>query len=272
MKIIALVTEDTYGSTIVLNNLRKNKDIEIVGIIESTAAIQNKNLYQSFLHVIEYSGSLYLMSKVMEYLSFKIGIFLSRVLQTRKKRKILSTKEISRTENIPLHRTSDINGDDAKRFMQGLHPELLVSIHFNQILKKDALAVPTRGCINLHPGPLPKYRGLNAYFWVLFNSERYTGTTVHHVDEGIDTGKILEMRKLKIGQRDGPFSLLIRGAHHGHELIHNAIKSIREGKKSYLNYTDKPAYYSIPSKKHVAMLRKRGVKLFSLKLAISIFR
>ena len=56
------------------------------------------------------------------------------------------------------------------------------------------LAKATRGAINFHDGPLPRYAGLNAPVWALINRETRHGVTWHLIEGGIDEGDIVEQR------------------------------------------------------------------------------
>ncbi len=72
-----------------------------------------------------------------------------------------------------------------------LRPDLICVACFPRILPVDWLALPERGCLNLHPSLLPAYRGPVPLFWQLRAGETATGVTVHSMNEGIDTGDIV---------------------------------------------------------------------------------
>ena len=82
--------------------------------------------------------------------------------------------------------------------MRQCQPDVLVSAYFSQILKSEIIQLPRFGVLNIHPGWLPAYRGAMAYFWVLHNGSDPGGVSVHWIDEGIDTGEILERRFFRI--------------------------------------------------------------------------
>ena len=91
-----------------------------------------------------------------------------------------------------------INHPDSLKIINSYKPDLLVSILGNEIFKKDLLNIAKYGCINLHTSLLPKYRGLMPSFWALKNNEKYSGVSVFYVDEGIDSGPIIEQEKINL--------------------------------------------------------------------------
>ena len=61
--------------------------------------------------------------------------------------------------------------------------------------------------INIHPSLLPKYKGLNTHKRVIENNEKYTGCTIHYVNNFLDSGKIIFQRKVKITKKDDERSI-----------------------------------------------------------------
>lgn len=74
----------------------------------------------------------------------------------------------------------------------------LLSIANLRIVPDVALALPTRGAINFHDGPLPDYAGLNTPVWALLNGETRYGITWHHIAAGVDEGDIILQRRFDI--------------------------------------------------------------------------
>lgn len=81
-------------------------------------------------------------------------------------------------------------------------PDVLLVGGFSVILKKPILELPTLGCINVHSSLLPKHRGPNPFSAVILTGDEESGVTFHHVDEGIDTGPILEQFRFPVYPQD----------------------------------------------------------------------
>ena len=78
---------------------------------------------------------------------------------------------------------------------------------FLKILSKDFINSFKGKIINIHPSLLPKYKGLNTHERVLENNEKFTGCSVHFVNEKLDGGKIILQKKIKILKKDDLKSL-----------------------------------------------------------------
>ena len=100
---------------------------------------------------------------------------------------------------------------------------------FNQKFRKNIIQTPPLGTINCHAGKLPFYRGRNILNWALINDEKEFGITVHHVDEGIDTGDIILQKCFPITDNDDYGTLLERAYQGCADLLVQAIEDIREG-------------------------------------------
>ena len=72
-----------------------------------------------------------------------------------------------------------------------------------RILSKNLLSQITVPIINIHVGIVPQYRGSNGGYWALYhNDAEHFGTTVHLIDEGIDTGGVLAQGTVLPSERD----------------------------------------------------------------------
>ncbi|MBO9451653.1 LLM class flavin-dependent oxidoreductase [Tropicibacter sp. R16_0] len=83
----------------------------------------------------------------------------------------------------------------------------LLSIANLQIISDQILALPAKGAVNFHDGPLPRYAGLNTPVWALLNGETRYGVTWHMIESGIDTGDILARPEFDIADDETALSL-----------------------------------------------------------------
>ncbi|WP_432665171.1 methionyl-tRNA formyltransferase [Wukongibacter baidiensis] len=79
--------------------------------------------------------------------------------------------------------------------------DCIVVVAYGQLLPKEILDIPEKGCINVHASLLPKYRGAAPINWVIVNGEETTGITTMHMSEGLDTGDMILKEEVKI-ERD----------------------------------------------------------------------
>lgn len=140
-----------------------------------------------------------------------------------------------------------INSGRSLERIRALQPDLIAVANFSQILRHPILAIPRKGCINVHPSLLPAYRGPTPCYWVLANRESTTGVTVHYVDTGIDSGDIIAQRRIPIRPSDTERSLRSTTASVGAELIVEAVQQIARGAVNSRAQDEALAsYYSFP--------------------------
>tara|TARA_B100000767_G_C19709719_1_gene512203 strand:+ start:675 stop:1232 length:558 start_codon:yes stop_codon:yes gene_type:complete len=81
---------------------------------------------------------------------------------------------------------------------------------YMRVLSKSFIKRFQGKIINIHPSLLPKYKGLNTFSKVLNSNDKFTGCTVHYVNEKLDSGKIILKKKVSILQNDDAKSLKIK--------------------------------------------------------------
>lgn len=80
--------------------------------------------------------------------------------------------------------------------------DLLLNVHSLFVINRDVVAAPRLGAFNMHPGPLPRYAGLNAPSWAVYRGETSHGVTVHWMLAGIDTGPIAYQALFDVTEED----------------------------------------------------------------------
>ena len=110
---------------------------------------------------------------------------------------------------------------------------LFFSVEFDRIIKTEKFK--SKKLFNFHFSLLPKYRGCHTNFVQLYNGEKYSGVTLHEIDNSIDGGPIISQMKFKIRKNHTAQENYIR-------LMNTAVKlfKCRIGDILYDDYKSKP--------------------------------
>ena len=101
-------------------------------------------------------------------------------------------KVCAETHGIPVFQPRTLRDGEAERIIRNIAPDVIAVVAYGKILPTEILTLPRYGCINGHASLLPKYRGAAPIQWCIVNGEKETGVTAMQMDEGMDTGDILE--------------------------------------------------------------------------------
>jgi len=104
--------------------------------------------------------------------------------------------------------------------------DLICLAGFMKILSKSFIKNFRGKILNIHPSLLPKYKGLITHEKAIKNKDKYSGCTVHFVNSKLDSGKIINQKKVRIKKFDTPKSLAKRILIQEHKLYPAAIKKI----------------------------------------------
>jgi methionyl-tRNA formyltransferase len=78
-----------------------------------------------------------------------------------------------------------------------LRPDIILVVYWNYILPEKLFSIPKSGCVNFHMAYLPYNRGKNPNVWSIIEGTP-AGVTMHYIDSGIDTGKIISQKKVNV--------------------------------------------------------------------------
>lgn len=153
------------------------------------------------------------------------------VTQTDKKKgrgkKVLPppVKTVALELGIEVFQPKSIKTSEAIEKLKSYEPDFLIVAAYGQILSKEVLDIPKKGCINIHASLLPKYRGASPIQHAVLNCENETGVTTMLMDEGLDTGDMLYVVKTPISQNDTAGSLHDKLSKAGCEAIVHTINN-----------------------------------------------
>ena len=108
---------------------------------------------------------------------------------------------------LPVSQPESLRGEEGRAAVAALAADVMVVVAYGQILTPEVLRLPTFGCINIHASLLPRWRGAAPIQRAILAGDAETGVTIMQMDEGLDTGDILAMHRVPIGERDTSASL-----------------------------------------------------------------
>ena len=110
-----------------------------------------------------------------------------------------SVAELASQKGLPLYAPDDINHPLWIAKIGKMKPDFIFSFYYRNMIGKELLSIPAKGCINLHGSLLPKYRGRCPINWAVINGEKETGVTFLFMTDKPETGDILALVNFPIG-------------------------------------------------------------------------
>lgn len=132
--------------------------------------------------------------------------------------------------NLRIFQPESLRNGKGVEILNEIKPDLVVVVAYGKILPKDFLDYPKYGCINVHASILPKYRGASPIHFAVLNGDEITGVTVQQMDEGVDTGDILNIETVSIGINDTTEYMYEVLAPLGAKAMLNTIELIENGR------------------------------------------
>ena len=160
---------------------------------------------------IIFMGTPEISSKVLEGLildGYNIIAVIAQPDRPTGRKKILTpvpTKVVATKYNIPVYQPEKIRKE--YEFVNELHPDLILTLAYGQIVPQGLLDIPFLGCINLHGSLLPKYRGAAPIQYALLNNEKKTGMTLMKMVKEMDAGEMYATEEVMIDEEDNSTSL-----------------------------------------------------------------
>ncbi|MGC8874069.1 MAG: methionyl-tRNA formyltransferase [Chloroflexia bacterium] len=119
-------------------------------------------------------------------------------------------KQVARELGLPVWQPDSLRGQEAFDHLAALQPEVIVVAAYGEILRRAILALPPKGCLNLHASLLPRHRGPAPVPATILAGDTVTGVTLIQMDEGVDTGPIVAQREIPLTGQERQDELLER--------------------------------------------------------------
>jgi methionyl-tRNA formyltransferase len=245
-RVVLFSGESVFGSAII-NKLLNNQSIDLTGVFYSTRVYRKSSSILSFYKVLSITGMQYYCNIV------KLNAPFARLFYPE----ISRTHEICRQKGIPVIYAHDVNSPGNVERIRQLRPDIILSAHFNQLIKEPVISLPA-DVLNIHPGILPEYRGLDPLLQQIIHGEDHMGVTLHRVDDTFDTGEILRQDIMPLNSTQSLFELYIILWERGVDLLEDYIHSGRENIENLTERQQRSLYFSWPAKKDVRLFLKNN--------------
>jgi hypothetical protein len=138
-----------------------------------------------------------------------------------------------------------INHPDVGKLARELKPDL-ICVFGTSLIRGDLLNEGRLGIINLHGGLSPEYRGADCTFWALYNGEpEKIGCTLHYIDAGIDTGRLIAHISPEVREGDGELELFWRAVQDSAVVYAEAVARLAKGEQLGLAQAGKGSLYQV---------------------------
>lgn len=258
LRLVIVTQEEPFYIPVYLSNtLRKlDNEIDVVKVYTLSPNLPNKNFLQTVQYYISYFGIVVFSYMFLLRIYYAISDYLHIGPYH-------SVNHICRKLHIPCTKVHKINSDEVLSDLTKLKPDVVLSIASPQIFYKKLISIPSVACLNIHSSLLPKYRGLNANFWVLAKGESTTGITIHDINPGIDDGDIVLQESVSIGKDWSLNDLYLKVMDLGSAMIATCLKQIHSGNISRKkNIISEGSYYSYPTRNDVKEFRAMNKSFF----------
>jgi len=231
---------------------------EIKGIV-ITRAMGNKSLFKLAQQMYDFYGPIDFLKMAARYAIYKVLATAPNFLAINGG---YSLAQLCRYYGIPAIHENNINSGPFLDKLRQLSLDLIISVAAPVIFKQDLIQLPKHGCINIHNGTLPKYRGMMPCFWQMYHDEETISITIHEINPKIDNGRIILQKDYDIHPNETLDSLMKRtkriGAHH----MVQAINMIKSGSIKYIeNEAARSSYFSFPRREDVKEFKRRGKRI-----------
>ena len=138
-------------------------------------------------------------------------------------------KELALSRGVPVLQPVKLRTPPFSEELRRFAPDVCVVTAYGRILPRDILDLPAKGCVNVHASLLPRFRGAAPIQWAIAHGDAETGVSLMVMDEGLDTGPVLAMKRLPITPDETSASLHVKLAALGGDVLRESLPAYLRG-------------------------------------------
>jgi methionyl-tRNA formyltransferase len=132
-------------------------------------------------------------------------------------------KALAVEKGLPVLQPLKVRNTGFAEELKALNADVAVVTAYGKILPKDVLDAPRRGCVNVHASLLPRFRGAAPIQWAIAHGDAKSGVCLMQMDEGMDTGGVIDRAELGIEANDTSATLHDKLSLLGGELLRRSL-------------------------------------------------
>lgn len=172
-------------------------------------------------------------------------------------------EELFKKYNLPIIKVKSMNNSQISNLVKENRIDLIINLRTRCIYEKEILESPSFGCVNIHHGILPKYRGVFCDLYAL-HENRPAGITIHKMDEKIDEGEILYTKQISNNSEKNYINYLSKTGQEEATQVIKLINYIEQNGKlpnGIKNKSDEYVFSTTPKISKIKDMRKGGLIL-----------
>lgn len=237
MKLAFLIGSDTYSTRLSIDAVCQVRGTKPVAILIDTASVPFSRRLKNLKRNIHREGLAYLFYRTLLALQDTLEKPAKRIMHKENVNNLLqkafpersfTVRDLEKRYGLTVLEVGNLNSSKASALLHKSGADLGIVIG-TRILKRATFSVPPLGCINLHKGKVPEFRGSTPGFWELYEGAKTAGVTVHFVDDGLDTGDIIGTSEVAIHENETVLSLKTKLDLEGTTLLAKCVTELVSG-------------------------------------------
>ena len=138
-------------------------------------------------------------------------------------------KELALRYHLPVYQPKSMKKGPAQEILTQLAPDVIVVVAYGKILPPAILSIPRLGCVNVHGSLLPRWRGAAPVQWAVLSGDPVAGVTTMLMNDGLDTGDMLDRLETPVGENETSGELFDRLMVLGSQLLLTTLEKLENG-------------------------------------------
>ncbi len=134
--------------------------------------------------------------------------------------------DVARALRLPLVEADGARRGPGLEALRAARPDVLVVVAYGELLSREVLDLAPEGALNVHFSLLPRWRGASPVQHAILAGDERTGVTVMRMDEGLDTGPVLNQLEEEVRPDDDAGSLGLRLARLGGMVVVGVLRRL----------------------------------------------